>query len=286
MVADFHLHTNASDGEMEPVALVTRAAAHGITRLAITDHDTLAAYRREGGAVFHVARRLGVELAVGIELDVALEEREVHLLGLGLDLDAPALGVHLAAVRTARLERARRDLALVQARLGAGTLRAEQVFVPERDVLMRTHLIRPLIEAGRFASYGEGQEWFRANADGDVHVPKPAMAEAFGMIHEAGGLAVLAHPAYYWKDGFAILEKLAELRALGLDGVELDYPYRSSSPELFAEGDAEGFTAALRTAGDALGLRFTRGSDAHRPEDFDRVYGPAPSGTPAREEKA
>jgi predicted metal-dependent phosphoesterase TrpH len=274
MVADFHLHTNASDGEMEPAALVERAAAHGVTRLAITDHDTLAAYRRDGGAVVGASRRLGVELAAGIEMDVALGEREVHLLGLGLDIDAHDLGVHLQAVRAARLERARRDLALVNERLGAETLRAEQIFAPGRDALMRTHFIRPLVAAGRFSSYAEGQEWFRANADGDVRVPKPKLAEAIALIHAAGGVAVLAHPAYYWKDGFPILETLSELRTQGLDGVELDYPYRSSSPDLFAEGDAERFTEALRSTGEALGLRFTRGSDAHRPEDFDRVYGP------------
>ena len=286
MVADFHLHTNASDGEMDPSALVERAAAHGVTRLSITDHDTLAAYRREGGVVFQLARRLGVELAVGIELDVALDGREVHLLGLGLDADAPALSAHLAAVRAARLERARRDLALVNERLGFGTLRPEQVFAPGRDALMRAHFIRPLMDEGRFASYGEGREWFHANADGDVRVPKPSMAEAIGMIHGAGGVAVLAHPAYYWKDGFPILDSLPRLRALGLDGVELEYPYCSSSPELFSQADAEWFTGALRAAGEALSLRFTRGSDAHGPGDFDRVYGPVAPEAPKGEGEA
>jgi 3',5'-nucleoside bisphosphate phosphatase len=279
MVADFHLHTNASDGEMEPAAVVTRAASHGVSRLSITDHDTLAAYGRDGGAVFDAARRLGVELAVGIELDVALAGREVHLLGLGLAARAPALRTHLEEVRSARHERARRELTLVNDRLGAGTLRPEQIFAPGRDVPMRPHFIRPLVESGRFGSYREGRDWFHANADVGVCVPKPSMAEAIGMVHAAGGIAVLAHPAYYWKDGFPILETLGELRGVGLDGVELDYPYRSGSPELFAEGEAERFTDALRERGDVLGLRFTRGSDAHRPEDFDRVYGPGPGPT-------
>ena len=107
MVADFHLHTSASDGDLDPGALVAAAASRGVRALAITDHDTLAAYRWREGAVFDEARRLGVLLTVGIELDVALGGREVHLLGLGLDLDAPALGAHLDAVRAARHERAR-----------------------------------------------------------------------------------------------------------------------------------------------------------------------------------
>jgi hypothetical protein len=258
---------------MDPDALVACAASHGVRALAITDHDTFGAYRWHEGAVFAEARRRGVELTVGIELDAALDGREVHLLGLGLDLDARAMGAHLEAVREARRERARKELALVRERLGEQALAEGDVFVPGRESLMRPHFIRPLVARGRFATYEQGREWFHANARTGVVVPKAALAEAIGMIHAAGGKAVLAHPGYYWKDGFPILERLRGLRGLGLDGVELDYPYASSSPELFVDGDAERFTASLRAEGEALGLLFTRGSDAHTSEDLDRVYG-------------
>jgi predicted metal-dependent phosphoesterase TrpH len=277
MTPDFHLHTSASDGELDPAALVAAVASRGVSAFAITDHDTLAAYRWRDGAVFDEARRRGAVLTVGVELDVALGGREVHLLGLDLDLDSPALGAHLEAVHGARQERAQRELALVCEILGEGALAEEDVFVPGRDTLMRPHFIRPLVARGIFATYGHGRDWFHANIRTGIVVPKPEMAEAIGMVHAAGGEAVLAHPGYYWKDGFPILEELASLRALGLDGVELDYPYASSSPELFVDGDAEGFTAALRVAGEALALRFTRGSDAHGQADLDRVYGPAPA---------
>jgi hypothetical protein len=274
MVVDFHLHTSASDGELEPMALVARAASHGVRALSITDHDTLGAYRWQGGAVFEAARRLSVGLTVGIELDVTLDGREVHLLGLGLDTRAPELAAHLEAVREARRERARRELALVRERLGPEALAEADVFVPGRESLMRPHLIRPLVARGHFPSYERGREWFPAHARTGVTVPKPTLPDAIDMVHAAGGEAVLAHPGYYWKDGFPILEPLPALRAAGLDGVELEYPYRSNSPGLFAEGEAERFTTQLRAAGEALSLRFTRGSDAHGPADFERVYGP------------
>jgi len=273
MVADFHTHTTASDGELDPGAVVAQAAAHGIRALAITDHDTLAAYRWRDGAVFAEARRLGVELTVGIELDVTLDGREVHLLGLGPNPRSAALAEHLAAVRAARTERARRELALVRERLGEHALGVADVFAPGRDTLMRPHFIRPLVARGLFATYQEGRDWFHALGPTGVAVPKPKVADATAMIHAAGGRAVLAHPGYYWKDGFPILERLRALRALGLDGVELDYPYSSTSPELFVNGDAELFREDLRAAGEALGLAFTRGSDAHTKADFDRVYG-------------
>lgn len=277
MLADFHLHTNASDGELDPAALVAATVSRGVLALAITDHDTLAAYRWRGGAVFDEARRLGALLTVGIELDVVLGGREVHLLGLGLDLGSSGLDAHLDAVRAARRERARRELALVRELLGGGALAEDDVFVPGRDTLMRPHFIRPLVARGHFADYQSGRDWFHANIRAGIEVPKPSIGDAIGMVHAAGGEAVLAHPGYYWKDGFPILEELAPLRALGIDGVELDYPYASSSPGLFVDGDAERFTAALRAAGEALSLRFTRGSDAHAPADLDRVYGKAPA---------
>jgi predicted metal-dependent phosphoesterase TrpH len=106
-------------------------------------------------------------------------------------------------------------------------------------------------------------------------VPKPTLPDAAAMIHAASGWTVLAHPGYYWKDAFPVLERLPALRAEGLDGVELDYPYRSASPGLFDERDEREFREALRAAGETLGLRFTRGSDAHGRADLDRVYGPA-----------
>jgi predicted metal-dependent phosphoesterase TrpH len=274
MLSDFHLHTCVSDGEMAPGALVARAAAHGIGHLAITDHDSLGAYRWGDGQVFEQARELGVELTVGTELDAVVDGREVHLLGYDVDLSAARLGAHLEEARRVREERARRELALVRERLGEGALREEEVFVPGRETLMRAHLIRPLVERSHFDSYEEGQDWFEEHVRAEVIVPKPSLGDAVAMIHAAGGWAALAHPGYYWKDGFPVLERLPALRGLGLDAVELDYPYRSTSPALFSPEDEREFLASLRVAGEALGLRFTRGSDAHRAADLNRVYGP------------
>jgi len=275
MLSDFHLHSSVSDGALAPSAVLQHAVAHCLGQVSITDHDTLGAYLWEKGRVFEEARRLGVELSVGIELDVLLDGREVHLLGYDMDPSAPRLGAHLAEVKRAREARFRREIAVVRERLGEHVLREEEVLVPGRETLMRPHLIRPLVERGCFATYQEGRAWFRAHTAPDLTVPKPTLQEGVAMLQEAGGWASLAHPGYYWKDGVAILEALPVLRECGLDAVELDYPYRSSSPSLFSEEDEGRFLAALRAVGERAGLRFTRGSDAHFAADFDRVYGPA-----------
>jgi predicted metal-dependent phosphoesterase TrpH len=143
---------------------------------------------------------------------------------------------------------------------------------------MRGHLIRPLVQQGRFASYEEGRVWFDTHSQDDVVVPKPTVGEAVAMIGEAGGWAALAHPGYYWKDGHPVLDKLPALRALGVQALELEYPYHSSSPRLFSEEDEREFTASLQRAGQAAGFRFVRGSDSHRVADLERVYGPSSSG--------
>jgi predicted metal-dependent phosphoesterase TrpH len=277
MLSDFHLHTCVSDGELDPPTLVARAAALGIGRLAITDHDSLGAYRWGDGQVFADARSLGVELIVGTELDAVLDGKEVHILGYDLALAAAELGAHLDEAQRVRRKRARRDLERVRAHLGEDAIRDEQVFVAGRETLMRGHLIRPLVAEGHFASYEEGQAWFDQHVPEDVVVPKPTIAEAVTMIAAAGGWASLAHPGYYWKDRFPILERLPALKDLGVVAVELEYPYRSCSPEMFSEDEEREFTASLRVAGEAAGLRFTRGSDAHRDRDLERVYGPTPA---------
>src|SRR5687768_14180809 len=69
MLSDFHLHTFVSDGELDPVAVLRHAAARGVDSLSLTDHDALGAYRWQDGEVFSEARRLHLELTVGIEMD-------------------------------------------------------------------------------------------------------------------------------------------------------------------------------------------------------------------------
>jgi predicted metal-dependent phosphoesterase TrpH len=273
MLADFHLHTRVSDGALEPSALLAEAARRGITHLAITDHDALGAYEWESGAVFAEARRLGLELTVGIELDADWEGIEVHLLGFGIALGDPALADHLRRVREARFERARREIGVVNDLLGPGTIGEADVFVPGRETLMKPHFIHPMLDRGLFASYEEANAWYRKNVKTGVAVPKPALAEAIRLVHGASGWAALAHPGYYAKAGRAVAKRLAELRAMGLDGVELDYPYHSCSPRAFSEAEERAFIDEVRGAAQPLGLRLTRGSDCHTREDFDRVYG-------------
>src|SRR2546425_2333584 len=201
MLTDFHLHTTVSDGELDPSTLLARAKGHGITHLSITDHDALGAYAWNGGAIFAEAKRLGLSLTVGIEMDADLDGLEVHVLGFDLAGDHPALRAHLEAVRAARAERARREIGIVNALLGEGTIAEATIFVPGRETLMKPHFIHPILEKGHFATYEEANAWYRKNVKAGVAVPKPAFPEVLPLLHGARGWAAPAHPRYYAKAG-------------------------------------------------------------------------------------
>ena len=273
MLHDFHLHTFVSDGRLSPLEVLRQAARFGISSVAITDHDALGAYSWEKGAVFVETERLGLELTVGLEMDARLDGQEVHVLGLGVALQGGALHEHLDRVRAARFERARREIGIVNDLLGEGTVSENQVFVPGRETLMKPHFIHPILAKGLFSSYREANAWYKENVKAGVAVPKPCLNEAIELIHDAGGWAVLAHPGYYEKAGLPMAARLKELSEIGLDGIELDYPYHTSSPQQFSQADEKAFIDQMRATGEALGLRFTSGSDAHSVGDFRRVYG-------------
>jgi predicted metal-dependent phosphoesterase TrpH len=273
VTSDFHLHTHVSDGELTPVELLRSAAAHGVTDLAITDHDTVDAYVWEDGAVFAEAGRLGVALTVGIEIDAELDGMEVHLLGFELDLRDAALAAHMRCVHEARVQRARAGIDVVNGLLGPEAIGEADIFVPGRRTLMKPHFIRPLLRQGRFETYEAASAWFEQHVrDCGVDVPRPELADAIALVQGAGGWTALAHPGNYHKAGYPVAERLAVLRGMGLEGIELDYPYRVRAPHRWSREDEQTFLAEMRLAADALGMRTTRGSDCHTAADFERFY--------------
>lgn len=274
MSSDFHLHTIVSDGELTPVELLRHAAARGVTELAITDHDTLAAYEWGDGAVWAEAERLSLELTVGIEIDAELDGMEVHLLGFALDRGDPDLEAHVRAVEAARAERARAEIGLVNGLLGREAIRPEDIFVEGRRTLMKPHFIRPLVRQGLFGTYEAASAWFEQHVRGcGVDVPRPPLGDAIALVQAAGGWTALAHPGAYHKAGYAVAERLAVLRGIGLEGIELEYPYHRRAPHRWSAEEEGAFLAEVRQAADALGMRTTRGSDCHTAADFEKIYG-------------
>ena len=234
MIVDFHVHSTASDGTCAPAELVAKAARGGFAMMALTDHDNC-----DGVAEFASAAAAPVRLFPGIELSIDPGEGfdKFHLLGLGIDPENEGLKTFLKRVIDGRNARNERILANFR-RLGIEMCEAGRsgVFAyAHGEVLARPHFARWLTDHGyaadvkdAFAKYllPESPDATRCYED-RYH---PSQAEAIGVIHGAGGLAVMAHPKYWrreWKTigvDFAAAEKgLAALKDLGLDGVEALY---------------------------------------------------------------
>lgn len=218
---DLHTHTTASDGVLSPEALVEKAAEKGLAAIAVSDHDAV-----EGVAPAQArAAGLGVEVVPAVELTAYEGESELHVLGYFIDAVAGgAVARALAEFRRVRRERVER-ICKVLAGLGA-PLEPDAVYaIAGAGAVGRPHVARALLEAGHVSSLKEAFDRFLAD-DRPACLPKMqiAPARAIEVIHEAGGLAVWAHPGMVGRD-----ELVPALVRDGLDGLEAWHTHHSGA---------------------------------------------------------
>ena len=263
---DLQSHSTHSDGQLSAAEVVERAAEAGVELLALTDHDTVTGVSE----ALEAGERFGVHVVSAVEIssidDEAAAPRELHSLGYAIDHAAPTLSKHLAKFladreqRTLRIAAALRELGWrldeseIEERLEAGRpigrphvagavlsspdnasrLKAEQI--DDIGSLIRAYLI-------------EGRPAFRLRET-------PTVAEAIDAIHDAGGVAVWAHPFWDVEDPDEVLETIDRFRAHGIDGVEAFYvTHTPEQTSLLAERCAE------------LGLLSTGSADFHGPDN-------------------
>ncbi len=211
MFADLHLHTLYSDGTWPPEELAARAAAAGLGAVALTDHDTVEGCREMAAA----SRARGLEFLAGTELTAEHEGREIHLLGYCMNPEDPTLLAAMRQFQAARQERIRRMVARLN-ELGL-PLTADTVFeLANCRSPGRPHVARALVQAGLCDSMDEAFERF-LKQDRPAWAPKFRISttEAIRLIHQAGGVAVMAHPGLTRAD-----EAILPMAAAGLDGLE------------------------------------------------------------------
>jgi 3',5'-nucleoside bisphosphate phosphatase len=211
MFADLHLHTCFSDGTWSPAELVAEARRHDLAALALTDHDTV-----EGCAPTAAAcGAAGLEFISGTELTAEQEGHEIHILGYGIDIQNPKLLLDIGKFQNVRQNRIREMVA-----------RLNQLNVPlEADAVFalancrapgRPHVARALVEAGLCGSLDEAFERFLKKKR-PAWVPKFKMSVAYAidLIHQAGGVASMAHPGLSHAD-----DVIPVMVKAGLDGLE------------------------------------------------------------------
>ena len=246
MKADLHMHSTASDGEYAPQKVMARASAAGLTVVALTDHDSLAGVE----AAQEAAEGLGLRMIPGVELGCGAD-KEIHVLGYGLDPANGALVQFCVDRRREREERAEKMVAqLAENGVNIPFARVREL---ARGVIARPHVARTLVENGYANSMHDAFErYLLPGRCGYVPKRDVKVAEAAALIHGAGGVAVLAHPMKLkYGDEFlsAIVREWAEQ---GLDGIEVYHPSAQNNHAAFL----------LRLAR-SLGLLVTAGSDYH-----------------------
>jgi 3',5'-nucleoside bisphosphate phosphatase len=256
-VIDLHTHTTASDGRCTPEELVSRASRAGVTVLGLTDHDTVAGVEPAAAA----CAGAGIEFVPGIEITAIAGGIDVHVLGYFIDAASTSLEVFLSEQRQHRLDRVQRIVERLAAHgivLDIEAIIAPAVANPSIAV-GRPWIARALIAGGHVADTGEAfEKWLATGRAAFVPRMGERPEEVFARIHEAGGIASLAHPGLVahddWIPGFA---------AAGLDALEA---YHSDHDE--------DVTVRYLGMADRLGLAVSGGSDFHGDDGVHGAGGP------------
>ncbi|HEV7585656.1 MAG TPA: PHP domain-containing protein [Solirubrobacteraceae bacterium] len=263
---DLQSHSTHSDGALPPAEVVAAAAAAHVELLALSDHDTVSGVSE----AIDAAGRAGIGLVPAVEIsavdDGAPVGRELHILGYGIDHTGALLTERLAEFladrehRTMRMAAALRELGfeLDEEELNARIAAGQPIGRPHlAEAVLRPPANAARLEAEKIDDVGslirgyliEGRPAFRLRET-------PTVTEAVEAIHEAGGVAIWAHPFWDISVPDEVLASIDRFRALGIDGVEAFYvTHTREQTELLAERCA------------ALEMLSTGSADFHGPEN-------------------
>ena len=244
---DLHTHSVRSDGTTTPAAIAEEAASIGLAGFALTDHDTVEGWQEAREA----AARVGIDFLPGMEVTTKHDWRSTHLLAYGIEPDSPQLTAALARVRESRHGRAREMVSrlAVDFDIDWGAV----IEGGEDRTLGRPHIADALVAAGYYADRGAAfAEVLHPRSP--YYVPTYAIetVDAIRMVRDAGGIAVLAHPAAGRMTRSVDVSALEEFVAAGLWGIELDHPE-----------NRDDWIAPLTAFAKSNGLHITGASDYH-----------------------
>ncbi len=217
VLTELHTHSTFSDGTYSVPQLAKAVADSGAQCWALTDHDTAAGCPE--AAV--IAEQLGLCFLPGVEIS-AWHGRSIHILGLGI---VPELLLDFQVRRHQdRLDRMNTMVTRLRAR-GVNVTMDDVIRVSGKGVLTRPHLARALVKLGEVDSVQSAfDRYLAAGAPAYVETDWPSVVESIEIIHQCGGLAMLAHPGIYDADSC-----ISSWIDHGLDGIEVGHPKHSEA---------------------------------------------------------
>lgn len=247
---DLHVHSLKSDGTYVPSDLVNYAAEKGLTAFALTDHDTIDGIRE--AVSYAKEHHPEIEVIPGVELSTEYNERDIHVVGLFIDIDSPSLKEHLDAFIRSRDLRNEKMCALLTEAGFSITYQALQDRFPGA-IITRAHYGRYMLEHGYIKSIKEAFERYIGD-----HCPyfvpreKVTPEQAVTLIKEAGGIPILAHPILYGLGKEQLELLVSSLKNVGLMGIEAIYSTYTQADE-----------RQIRRLAEKYDLLLSGGSDFH-----------------------
>ena len=260
--ADLHCHSVVSDGTLTPEALAERAKAQGVELWALTDHDEIGGQHRAAAA----AHAIGLHYLTGVEISVTFVGQTVHIVGLGFDPDNAALKAGLTQTRGGRNQRAM-EMSDGLARVGIkGAYEGATQYAGNPELVSRTHFARFLVETGVCRDTNEVfRKYLIEGKPGYVPHRWASLKDAVGWITDAGGAAIIAHPARYKFSANEEFALFSEFKSHGGLGVEVVTGSHTAAEYVtYADMAIE------------FGLAASRGSDFHSPTESHTELGALP----------
>ncbi|WP_225098529.1 PHP domain-containing protein [Streptomyces sp. CoH27] len=267
MRIDLHCHSTASDGTDTPAELVRNAAAAGLDVVALTDHDTTRGY---GEAI--AALPAGLTLVTGAELSCRIDGISMHMLAYLFDPEEPALLAERELVRDDRVPRAKGMVAKLNA-LGVPVTWEQVERIAAGGSVGRPHVATALVELGVVPTVSDAftEEWLADGGRAFVEKHETDPFEAIRLVKGAGGVCVFAHPAAA-KRGRTVPEfRIAEMAAVGLDGIEVDHMDHDADARDRLRGLAKDLDLLVTGSSDYHGSRKTVSLGAYTTDP--EVYG-------------
>lgn len=231
MLIDLHVHSNISDGTLTPSGVVELAVKNGISAIALTDHDTIDGIPEASKSAMDFRQKGNViELIPGTELSVSYKKRDIHILGLFLDVQNPTL---INALKNARIGRDERNEKMAANLRNAGiNITIDMLQKSKNDVITRAHFAKFLAEQGFVKSPEEAFQTY-INSKSPYYVPREyfSPSQAIELIHKAKGFAIIAHPLLYHFNDEEVEEMVFDFTHLGIDGIEAIYSLNTEEDE-------------------------------------------------------
>lgn len=253
---DLHIHTLASDGHLAPDEVVAQAKKARLEGIAITDHDTIEGVK----PAIKAALELQLEIIPGVELSAHDEGKEIHILGYRINVDDPEF---LQRLRFLRGQRQRRNEQMIKklGQLGLDISMQEikaSSHKQHEDTIGRPHIAEALLRKGYVVSMQHAfDEYLAEGKKAYVSQQRVLPIEAVQWIHDAGGIAVIAHPGLLKDD--ALVDRLIQI---GIDGIEAGHSDHSPDEE-----------RKYSRMANRYGLLVTAGSDFHGEQGGQQHHG-------------